>query len=322
MKKLLLAILTVAVSALPGCGSSNEEDGAGGDSARYTIAVVPKGLGHQFWLTVKAGADAAGAEFNAKIIWNGPAKETQIAKQIDIMHDMISRNVDAIVMAACDENALIDVIQSAVDEGIPVITIDSGVKSDLPVTFVATDNIKGAKLAADALAALIGGKGEVGILPIVPGAATSEMRESGFKEGIALHPGVKIVSTIYSMSDTAKALAAVEDMMTANPDLAGVFSASEPGAIGAIQAIETAGKAGEIYLVSFDASKEQIAALRRGSIQALVVQNPFRMGYEGVKAAIDFIEGRPVEERIDTGVTIVTLDNLDDPEIQKLLNPV
>ena len=320
MKKLLLAILSVAVSALPGCGSSNEEDGAG--STQYTIAVVPKGLGHQFWLTVKAGADAAGAEFGAKIIWNGPAKETQIAKQIDIMHDMISRNVDAIVMAACDENALIDVIQTAVDEGIPVITIDSGVKSDLPVTFVATDNIKGAKLAADALAALIGGKGEVGILPIVPGAATSEMRESGFKEGIATHPGIEVVSTIYSMSDAAKALSAVEDMMTANPRLAGVFSASEPGAIGAVQAIETAGKAGIIKLVSFDASKEQIAALRRGSIQALVVQNPFRMGYDGVKAAIDSIEGRPVEKRIDTGVTIVTLDNLDDPEIQKLLNPI
>ncbi len=322
MKKLLLAIFAMAVAALPGCGSLNEEDAAGGDSAQYTIAVVPKGLGHQFWLTVKAGADAAGAEFGAKIIWNGPAKETQIAKQIDIMHDMINRNVDAIVMAACDENALIDVIQSAVDAGIPVITIDSGVKSDLPVTFVATDNIKGAKLAADALAELIGGKGEVGVLPIVPGAATSEMRESGFAEGIATYSDIEIVATIYSMSDTAKALAAVEDMMTANPDLAGVFSASEPGAIGAIQAIETAGKAGEIYLVSFDASKEQIAALRRGSIQALVVQNPFRMGYEGVKAAIDFIEGRPVEERIDTGVTIVTLDNLDDPEIQKLLNPV
>ena len=320
MKKFLLIML--AASACAGCGSPAEDGGASGGSPRYTIAVVPKGLGHQFWITVKAGADAAGAEFNAKIIWNGPAKETQIAKQIDIMHDMISRNVDAIVMAACDENALIDVIQRAVDAGIPVITIDSGVKSDLPVTFIATDNIKGAKLAADALAELIGGKGEVGVLPIVPGAATSEMRESGFAEGIANYTDIEIVATIYSMSDTAKALAAVEDMMTSNPDLAGVFSASEPGAIGAIQAIESAGKAGEINLVSFDASKEQIAALRRGSIQALVVQNPFRMGYDGVKAAIDFIEGGPLEERIDTGVTIVTLDNLDDPEIQKLLNPV
>lgn len=317
MKKRLASIFLSLLAAFSGCGASDSGSQDGG----YTIAVVPKGLGHQFWLTVKAGAEAGGEEFGARIIWNGPAKETQIAKQIDIIQDMISRNVDAIVMAACDENALVDVIQNAVDAGIPVITIDSGVQSDLPLSFVATDNIAGAKLAADKLAELIGGSGEVGLLPIIPGAATSEMREKGFVDGIAAYADIDIVATIHSMSDTAKALSAVEDMMTANPDLAGVFAASEPGAIGAVQAIESAGKAGKIMLVCFDASGEQIDALRRGSIQALIVQSPFQMGYLGVKAAIDAIEGRPVDKRIDTGVTVVTMDNFDDPEIQKLLNP-
>lgn len=316
MKKCLASIFLSVLAAFSGCGTSDT-----GSQDGYTIAVVPKGLGHQFWLTVKAGAEAGGEEFGARIVWNGPAKETQIAKQIDIIQDMISRNVDAIVMAACDENALVDVIQNAVDAGIPVITIDSGVQSDLPLSFVATDNIAGAKLAADKLAELIGGSGEVGLLPIIPGAATSEMREQGFVDGIARYADIDIVATIHSMSDTAKALSAVEDMMTANPNLAGVFAASEPGAIGAVQAIESAGKAGKIMLVSFDASEEQIDALRRGSIQALIVQSPFQMGYLGVKAAIDAIEGRPVDKRIDTGVTVVTMDNFDDPEIQKLLNP-
>lgn len=324
MNKQLLGIVLMIGPAIFGCAPPAPDQTAAGTSAsaKYTIAVVPKGLGHQFWLTVKAGAMAAGKDFNAHIIWTGPEKETEVVKQINIIEDMISRRVSAIVMAACDERALIDTIQKSFDNGIPVVTIDSGVVSDLPVSFVATDNIAGAKAAADALAELIGGEGDVGLLPFVPGAATSEMRERGFKEGLQDHPGLRLVATLHTYSDVAKAMSATVDMMTANPNLKGVFAANEAAAIGAVQAIESAGKAGQIKLVAFDASKEQLDALERGSIQALIVQNPFRMGYEGVQIAIDAIEGRPVEKRIDTGVTVVTKTNLNDPEIQKLLNPV
>jgi ribose transport system substrate-binding protein len=279
-------------------------------------------VGHQFWLTVRSGADAAGEEFNANIVWNGPDKETEIAKQINIVQDMISRRVDAIVMAACDENALVDAVHQALDAGIPVVTIDSGVKSDRPLSFIATDNLHAARLAADELARLIGEEGSVGMIPIVPGAATSEMREQGFKEGAANYPGMKIVSILHCDSDAAKAMSVTEDMMTAHPNLVGIFALSEPGAVGAAQAIESAGKAGQIKIVGFDASGEELNALERGTIQALVVQSPFNMGYLGVKAAIDAIEGRPVEKRIDTGVTIITKDNLNTPEVQKLLNPL
>jgi len=304
-------LLTLALLAI-GCSSSDSD---------YTIAVIPKGLGHQFWKTVNAGADAAGKEFNAKILWNGPAKETEVAKQISIVQDMISRGVDGIVMAACDENALIDVLQQATDAGITVVTIDSGVKSDLPVSFVATDNAAGAMAAADTLSGLVGGKGDVGLLPFVPGAATSEMRESGFKKGLENHAGLNLVSTIYTHSDVAKALSATQDMMTSNPNLVGIFATNEPACIGAMRAIEAAGKSGEITLVAFDASEDQVAALEDGLVQALIVQNPFRMGHDGVKAAIDHIEGRAVEKRIDTGVVVVTADNLNDAEIQALINP-
>ncbi len=316
-----LLVLVTCVT-LVGCGGESTTDTAGGGvGKKYTIAVLPKGVGHQFWLTVRSGADAAGKEFNANIIWLGPDKETEIAKQINIVQDMISRRVDAIVMAACDENALIDVLNQAMDAGIPVITIDSGVKSDRPLSFVATDNVAAARMAADTLAELIGGTGEVGVIPIVPGAATSEMREQGFREGAAKHPGMEIVSVLHCDSDAAKAMSVTEDMMTAHPNLAGIFAESEPGAVGATQAVEAAGKAGKIKIIAFDASGEEIAALERGTIQALIVQNPFNMGYLGVKSAIDAIEGRPVEKRIDTGVTIITKDNLKTPEVQKLLNP-
>lgn len=319
--KWLVASLCV-VLLLGACSPRDSSPDGGGAEYRYTIAVVPKGLGHQFWLTVKAGAEQAGSDLGAKIIWNGPEKETQVAKQISIIEDMITRRVDAIVMAACDENALIDTIQYAIDSGVTVVTIDSGVKSDLPATFIATDNIAGARAAASALARLLDNEGEVGLIPFVPGAATSEMREAGFKEGLADFPGLKLVSTIYCYSDTAKAVAAVEDMMTAHPKLAGVFAANEAAAIGAAQAIETAGRAGEVMLVAFDASEEEIAALERGTIQALIVQSPFRMGYDGVASAIDVIEGRAVEKRIDTGVTVVTQDNIRDADVQKLLYPL
>ena len=305
------AFLAMALLAI-GCSSNDSE---------YTIAVIPKGLGHQFWKTVKSGADAAGSEMNAEILWNGPAKETEVAKQISIVQDMISRGVDAIVMAACDENALIDTIQQAVDAGITVVTIDSGVKSDIPVSFVATDNTAGAVAAADTLAELVGGSGDVGLLPFVPGAATSEMREAGFKKGLENHADLKLVSTIYTHSDVAKALSATQDMMTSNPNLVGIFATNEPACLGAMRAIEAAGKTGDIKLVAFDASEDQVAALKDGLVHALIVQNPFRMGHDGVKAAIDHIEGRPVDKRIDTGVIVVTAENLDAPEIQELINP-
>jgi ribose transport system substrate-binding protein len=162
----------------------------------------------------------------------------------------------------------------------------------------------------------------VGLIPFVSGAATSELRERGFKEGLANHEHVKLVSTLYSESEIAKGMAVTEDMLTAHPELDGIFAANEPGAVGAAQALKARGKAGEVKLVAFDASPEEISALEDGVVQALIVQNPYQMGYQGVKAAIDAMEGREVPDRIDTGVTVVTMDNFNDPEVQKLLYPL
>ena len=170
MKRREFLAMTVAGAVLAGCGGENPPGGgssaAGGGDRKYTIAVLPKGVGHQFWLTVRSGADAAGKDLNANIIWNGPDKETEIAKQINIVQDMISRKVDAIVMAACDENALIDVVHQALDAGIPVITIDSGVKSDRPLSFVATDNVAAARMAAEHMNTLLGGKASFPSYPV------------------------------------------------------------------------------------------------------------------------------------------------------------
>jgi len=321
MRRLTIGISMLILAGAYLCGCSREPSPAD-EQGEILIAVSPKGLVHQFWLTVKAGAEKAAEEEGARIIWKGPAKETDVAGQVAILEDMISRRVDAIVMAACDSRALVPTLAKAVEKGIPVITIDSGVDSDIPLTFVATDNVAGARAAADALARLIGEKGKVGLIPFIPGAATSDMRERGFKEQIETYPEIELVQTLYSQSDSARAMAVTEDMLTSHPDLAGLFAANEPGALGCVRALESRDVAGKVKVVAFDAADAEIDALKRGAIQALIVQNPFKMGYLGVKSAMKALNGEPIEKMIDTGVSVVTMDNFSEPEIQDLLYPL
>jgi len=287
-----------------------------------TIALVTKSTSHDFWQTVNAGAQAAGRRTGATVIFKGPSKETDVADQMTIMEDFITQKVDAIVMAACNSTALIPLVERAQNAGIPVVTIDSGIDSDIAASFIATDNIKGARAAADALAKLIGGKGDIGVEPIVAGAATSTMRENGFKEGIKKYPGIRIVATRFSNCDESTAMTVTENMLTANPGIVGIFSACGPGAVGCARVIEQKGLVGKVKHVAFDAIPGELDAFKRGSIQVLIVQNPYKMGYEGVKAAVAIKAGRKVPKRVDTGVTVVTKDNFNDPEVQKIIFPL
>lgn len=310
MRYLWLAVLIALALVTAGCGRQAAE--------QPTIAVVPKAVSFDFWLSVKAGADKAAAEHNVKVIWKGPSDERDIAGQIAILENFINAKVDAIVMAACDSKALMTVVEKARKANIPVITIDSGVE-DPTVPVVATDNKLGAQVAARTLADLTGGQGEVGLIPFVAGALTSTLRENGFKDGLRQAPGLKLVSTQYSESDTAKGMAVAEDMLTSYPKLAGIFAANEPGAIGAARAIKQRGLAGKVKLVAFDAADSEIAALREGTIQALIVQAPFKMGYQGVSLAVKALHGEQVPPVTDTGVTVVTKQNLDSADVKALL---
>jgi ribose transport system substrate-binding protein len=288
---------------------------------RPRVLVCPKGLVQDFWLQVKAGAEAAGRELGAEVLWKGPAKETEVAEQIAIVEDHVVQRVDAIALAACDARGLVPAVQRAVQAGIPVISIDSGLDSELPLSFVATDNVAAAREAARVLAGLVGSEGAVALMPIVAGAGTSIQREQGFREGLAAFPGLKLVAVQHSESDVATAMAKMEDMLTAHPGLAGIFAASEAGALGVARALEARGVAGKVKAVAFDASPNQIDAVRRGTLHALVVQNPWRMGHDGVRLALDAAAGRPVPRRIDTGITVVTRENLDTPAVRKALRP-
>ena len=311
-KRFILIFILFTVLVLIGCSGET-------DKTKAKILVSPKGLVHSFWVTVKAGADSAGKEFGAEVIWKGPSQEIDIAGQIAIVEDYINKGIDAIVIAACDAQGLIPVIKKAHEKGIPIITIDSGIDSDLPISFIATDNIEAARKAAQTLAQLIGENGKVACIPFVPGAATSIMREQGFVEEIKKYSKIELLPIRYSQSEVAVGMAVTEDILTGHPDIKGIFAANEAGTIGVIQALKTKNKIGQVKVVGFDAASNEVEALKAGDIDALIVQDPFKMGYEGVRAAVLTLNGESVPKRIDTGVYIVTRENINQPEIQRLL---
>lgn len=315
------ALLGAAVCGLmllaSGCSEEKPKD------QKPVIAVIPKGTSQSFWLAVKAGAEDAGKEMNVTIHWEGPTEETDIDGQIRVVQNAITKKVKAIVLAACDAKSLVRYVEDAQKQGIPVVMIDSGITPDVSAAFLATDNVKGGRAAADALAQAIGKKGKVGLLPFIKGAGSSDDRERGFKEGIAQYPAVELGDRVlYSNSDVSVGLDKTKSMITSTPDLAGIFAANQGGAEGAIQAVRQLNKVGKVKLVCYDASEAEIQALRDGVVEALIVQNPYRMGYEGVKTALRAANGEKIEPRvIDTGVTVVTRENLDTPAIQQLLAP-
>ena len=304
----------------PETGAAVEPGSPEAQADQIRIAVVPKGTAHQFWTTVKAGADRAGQELGVDILWKGPDAETDIAAQKGIVEDLVTQQVDAIVMAACDADALVPNIQDAEKAGIPVITIDSGVNTEVRC-LVATDNVAGGRIAGETLFKLIGGAGEVGLIPFVQGAASSEDREKGFKQACDAATGIELVAIDYCDSDEAKAKNVTADMLTAHPNLKGIFAANEPAAIGAANALNEAGRAGEVKLVAYDGSPSEVKLLQEGTIQALILQDPFRMGYDGVKQAMKAIQGGEVDQRVDTGVTVATSESVESDDVQRLLNP-
>lgn len=332
---LALAALAFAVTGCPKDTGEASNPGApqagttggGGSGKTLQIALIPKGTTQSYWQTVKAGAEQAAKEENATIIFQGPTEETDITTQKNLIDAQITNKVDAIVMAACDAKALVPDVQKAQAAGIPVVTIDSGVTPDTSVKFIATDNKKGGAAAADALATLLGPDGgDVGLLPFILGAGSSDDRENGFKDELKKYPKLHLVSTLYSESNVNTAQEKINAMLAANPNLKGIFAANQAGGVGAAQALKLKGLAGKIKLVAYDAGDEEIDALKAGTIQALIVQRPFDMGYKGVKTAVEAIKSHTVKsdtpQMEDTGVTTVTMQNFNQPDIQKLLYPL
>jgi ribose transport system substrate-binding protein len=286
------------------------------------IGVVPKATSHVFWVAVEKGAKAAAKEFQVDIEWNGAPSETEYARQIQIVDSMINRKVDGLAVAATERRALVASVDRAMKQGIPVTIFDSGIEGENYTSYVATNNYEGGQLGARAMAKLIGGKGEVGLILHAPGSASTMDRERGFTDVIEKEfPEIKIVATQYGMADRSKARAGAENILTAHPNLSGFFGSSEPSTTGASLAVKARGLAGKVKVVAFDASDNLVEDMKAGAIQAMVVQDPFQMGYQAVKTLIDKLDGKTPPKRIDLSAKVIFADEVSKPENQRLLSP-
>lgn len=321
----LAVLLTAPVTA---CGGEPQDGAAGGGDA-LQIAVVPKGTTHDFWRAIHAGAAQAEQELTAagtpvEIIWQGPLREDDREQQVQVVEGFIAQGVDGIVLAPLDDRALVRPVEEGRRAGVPTVIIDSGLQSDQIISFVATDNYLGGQLAADRMAELMGEQGQILVLRYAEGSESTHQREEGFLERMRTnHPGVEIVSSDqYAGATRETAKRASENLLNRfGQGIQGVYTANESSTSGMLLALQDLGRAGTMKFVGFDASEALVDAMEAGEIQGLVVQNPLRMGYLGVKTMVDHLQGKPVEERIDTGVTIVTPENMSSPEARALLHP-
>jgi ribose transport system substrate-binding protein len=288
---------------------------------RKRIAVIPKAVSHLFWVSVHKGAVQAGRKFDVEILWNGPPTETEFTRQIQIVDSMIAQRVDGIALAAAERKALVAAVDRATVAGIPVTVFDSGLESTNYVSYVATDNVEAGRMAARKIAEMLGGKGNVGIVMHAPGSASTMDREQGFNETMKREfPQVKIVGQQYGMSDAAKSRAAAENLLTAHPDINAIFASAEPSSIGASLAIQARGLQDRVLLVTFDSSEAMVNDLRSGAIDAMIVQDPERMGFEAVRTLVDKLEGRTPPKRLDLYAVFVEKKDLNEPNVKRLLN--
>ena len=285
---------------------------ATGAFAQKKFVLITMDSMDEHWLSVKKGAETKAKELgDVDIIFRAPAGKVDPNEQTRMVEDAINQKVDAILLAPSDKSALGPVVERAIDEKIPVVIIDSPVDAEGYVTFLSTDNYAAGALAADTLAKLVNEKGKVGIINAQPGAGTAIARSSGFEDRLKeKYPNMKVAGIQYSNGDKAVALNQATDMMTANPDLLGFYGSNEGSTVGISRALEESGNIGKIKLVGFDFSKDTITGLKNGSIQASMVQNPEKMGYDGVAAAYDNINGKEVPKHVDTGVKVVTVGDL------------
>jgi len=301
-----LALLSTA------CGRSNKR----------VIGVIPKATSHMFFVSVHAGVDQAAKDLKVDVLWNGPQNETDFARQIEIVDSMIAQQVSAIAISATDERALVAPLERAIKAGIPVTLFDSGVNIDDYVSFIATGNFEAGITAARTLAGFLNGQTEVAMVMQKPGGTSTVLREQAFEQTIAKEfPKLKIVAQQYCMADAARSRTVAEDILAAHPNLGGIFASSEAASLGSIQAIRGRNLVGKVKLVTFDFSKTHVEALRDGTTSAMLVQDPFHLGYEAVRSLHQKLNGETPPKHQDMPVRVILKADLDKPEIQNLVQP-
>ncbi len=327
MRRIVFLLIMVVAFASFACTRPSADQTGGGK--KLTIAVIPKGTSHEFWKSIHAGSIKAAQELSSpeaqvEVIWKGPLREDDREQQIQVVEGFAAQGVSGIVLAPLDDRALVRPVADAKRAGVPTVIIDSGLQSSDFVSFVATDNRKGGTLAADRMGQLLNGKGKVLVLRYAEGSASTSEREAGFIDQIKQKfPEIELISTDqYAGATRETAKRSSENLLNRFGDeVQGIFTPNESSTAGMLSALQDIGKAGKVSFVGFDASQLFIDALNANQLHGIVVQNPFNMGYLGVKTMVDSLLGRPVQQKIDTGVMLVTKDNMSSPEVQTLLHP-
>ncbi len=296
------------------------EKPAADSGAKPYIPVISKGFQHQFWQAVKSGSEQAAKDFNVDITFEGPATESEVDKQVEMLQAALDKKPAAICLAALDTKAVIPLLEKAKAANIPVIGFDSGVDSDIPVATAATDNLAAAALAADKMAELIGKKGTVAIIAHDQTSRTGIDRVKGFTDQMnAKYPDIKIVDTQYGGGDQLKSTDLAKAIIQSNPDLNGFFGANEGSIIGVLNGVKELGKEGKIVVIGYDSGKQQLDAIKAGTEAGAITQNPVGIGYKCVEAAVKAIKGEKVDKVIDTGFFWYDKTNIDSDQIKPLL---
>ncbi len=322
MRRTVLYVVAAALLLGPACSRPQPA------SSRLTLAMIPKGTTHQFWQSVHAGGEKAAQELGVEVVWRGPLREDDRESQVTEVENAIARGVAGIALAPLDESALVGPVSGAMKQGLPVVIFDSGLKGSDFVSFVATDNDAGGRLAGDHMAKLLNGKGKVVLLRYAEGHDSTTRREEGFLAALRGQPGIELVSTNqYGGADVEGAYKKAESLLSTlktadgRLNVDGIFCPNESVSFAMLRVLEDNGWAGKVRFIGFDASDSLLKGLAGGHIDGLIVQDPVRMGYLAIKTLVGKIKGETVERRIDTGVHLATRENMSSPEMKELLQP-
>jgi ribose transport system substrate-binding protein len=318
MKKLLCAAVAALTLGVFGAGQA--------EAKKITVALIPGLTTDAFYITMRKGAQAAADTLGDTLIFQG-GPEFNVVVQVPVLDAVIARHPDVILIAPTDKVQLIQPLKRAVDAGIKVITVDTFIgagkyqtgsgDADFPLSYIASDNILGGQIAARALAKSIGDKGKVYVSNVKPGISTTDQREEGFKQEMKNHPNIQVLETQFNDDDANKAASQVQSVLARNGDLAGVFGANLFSALGSSNGVKQAGAAGKVKVAAFDAPKSIVPQLKNGQVDIAIAQHPAEIGYFGVVAAHAIMDGQSIPTAIGTGYTVMTKDNIDDPNVSR-----
>ncbi len=321
MKRVILAVICAALAgAIFGCKKPQPSEVAPASpqakakpGAGLRIAVVPKALIGEYWVDCKEGAEEAARELGCELLFEGPQNETDTAQQVTIVENLVLKGIDGLAISPCSADALVRPVKEAAARGVKVITVDSDLSDpSARLCYIGTNNKEAGKIAAETLAEILGGKGKVAIVNGAPSAKNCVDRVDGFREAIAKYPDIEIVDEQTCQSQRELALQVSENILSEHEDLDGFFTVNAPGAPGAGLAVRNKGLAGKVKIVGFDLLDESIELLREGVIQALIAQKPYLMGKLAVEKLVAACRGEELEPEIDTGVDVITLENIDE----------